>query len=208
MVMTSTTAFGSQWPIAVPRLEIGALEAEDLTQIVKNLQDAGVRGLPPPQVLFETTRAYPGHIEHVVRYLIEGGKAEDTAISLPDLIAARLSMLKQSTRDVLQAAAILGIEPQLDLLRSMLPSDGLDTAMTDAERSGLLGDHDPSGELTFTSRLVRDIVYDATPAHVRRSRHAAAARAGEALSPDVALLGHHRDLAGQAKDAIPLLAGW
>ena len=204
IVMTATAAFAAQWPSSVPRLEIGALAATDLAQIVARLDKAGVRGLPAPQALFETTRAYPGHIEHVVRYLLEGGRAEDTATSLPDLVAARLSMLKQSTRDVLQAAAVLGIEPQLDLLRAMLPGDSLETAMADAERSGLLG-HDPSGELTFTSRLARDIVYDATPADVRRSLHASAALAVEALSPDLALLGHHHDLAGHAKEAIPLL---
>lgn len=204
LVMTSTFAFGAQWPAHVPRLEIGALDAEDLTAIATKLEQAGMRGLPPPQVLFETTRAYPGHLEHVVRYLLEGGKAEDTATSLPDLVAARLSLLKQSTRDVLQAAAVLGLEPQLDLLRAMLPTETLETAMADAERCGLLG-HDPSGELTFTSRLVRDIVYDATPADVRRSLHGTAAHALEQLSPDIALLGHHHDMAGHAKDAIPLL---
>ena len=161
-----------------------------------------MRGLPPVQQLFETTRAYPGHVEHVVRYLLEGGKAEDTSVSLPDLVAARLSMLTQSTRDVLQAAAVLGIEPQLDLLRSMLPSDRRSRPRWPTpRRSGLLG-HDPSGELTFTSRLVRDIVYDATPADVRRSLHAQAAAAVEAMSPDIALLGHHHDLAGHAKEAI------
>lgn len=160
--------------------------------------------LPPVQQLFETTRAYPGHVEHVVRYLLEGGKAEDTNTSLPDLIAARLSMLKQSTRDVLQAAAVLGIEPQVDLLRAMLPSDALEIALADAERGALLV-HDASGELTFTSRLVRDIVYDATPADVRRSLHAMAATAVESLSPDIALLGHHHDLANHAKEAITLL---
>ncbi len=204
IVMTATTAFAEQWPATVQRLEIGALDAKHLTRLVDLLAENGVRGLPAPQTLFEITRAYPGHVEHVVRYLLEGGKAEDLNISLPDLIAARLSMLKQSTRDVLQAAAVLGLEPQLDLLRMMLPGQNLETAMADAERSGLLG-HDPSGELLFTSRLVRDIVYDATPADVRRSLHAAAAAAVENLSPDIALLGHHHDLAGHAKDAIPLL---
>ena len=203
IVMTATTAFGSQWPTSVPRLEIGALETSDLAEMVAHLEAAGVR-LLPVQTLFETTRAYPGHVDHVVRYLLEGGKAEDTNTSLPDLISARLSMLKQPTRDVLQAAAVLGIEPQLDLLRTMLPADSLELAMADAERSGLLG-HDPSGELTFTSRLVRDIVYDATPADVRRRLHAQAAAAVEALSPDIALLGHHHDLAGHAKEAITLL---
>jgi hypothetical protein len=204
IVMTATTAFAEQWPATVQRLEIGALDGEHLTTLVGMLSENGVRGLPAPQALFEITRAYPGHLEHVVRYLLEGGKAEDLNISLPDLVAARLSMLKQSTRDVLQAAAVLGLEPQLDLLRTMLPGQALETAMADAERSGLLG-HDPSGELLFTSRLVRDIVYDATPADVRRSLHAAAAAAVETLSPDIALLGHHHDLAGHAKDAIPLL---
>ncbi len=204
IVMTASSLFGSQWPSAVPRLEIGALEAKDLTAIVEHLESKGILGMPPVQQLFETTRAYPGHVEHVVRYLLEGGRAEDTTTSLPDLISARLSMLKQSTRDVLQAAAVLGAEPQLDLLRSMMPGDALETAMADAERSGLLG-HDPSGELTFASRLVRDIVYDATPADVRRSLHGMAAAAVEAMSPDIALLGHHHDLAGHAKEAITLL---
>jgi len=206
IVMTATRGFAAQWPAAVPRVEVGALEASDLGRIVARLEAAGVRGLPPAQALLETTRAYPGHIEHVVRYVLEGGKAEDTASSLPDLVAARLSLLKQATRDVLQAAAVLGTEPQLDLLRVMLPMPGeaLEAAMADAERSGLLG-QDASGELAFTSRLARDIVYDATPAHVRRSLHAAAAAAVEAVSPDLALLGHHHDLAGHAKDAIPLL---
>jgi len=204
IVMTASTTFAVQWPAAIPRLEVGALEARDLSEIVEHLESNGIRGMPPVQSLFETTRAFPGHVEHVVRYLLEGGKAEDTATSLPDLISARLSMQKQSTRDVLQAAAVLGVEPQLDLLRSMLPGDALEAAMADAERSGLLG-YDPSGELTFTSRLVRDIVYDATPADVRRSLHSMAAAAVEAMSPDIALLGHHHDLAGHAKEAITLL---
>ncbi|MBA3540679.1 MAG: hypothetical protein H0T79_13795, partial [Deltaproteobacteria bacterium] len=204
IVMTATTAFGSQWPSAVPSLEIGALETADLQAIVEHLTSLGVRTLPPTQQLFDTTRAYPGHLEHVVRYLLEGGKPEDTQTSLPDLIAARLSMLSQATRDVLQAAAVLGSEPQLDLLRAMLPAETLEGALADAAQAGLLG-HDPSGELTFTSRLVRDIVYDATPADVRRRLHSAAAAAVQTLSPDIALLGHHHDLAGHAKEAIVLL---
>ncbi len=204
IIMTAHSSFGSQWPAAVPRLEVAALDATDLTAIVTRLEKAGLKGLPPVQQLFETTRAYPGHLEHVVRYLLEGGKAEDTHISLPDLIAARLSMLAQSTRDVLQAAAVLGLEPQADLLRAMLPSGTLEAAMTDAERAGLFS-HDPSGELTFTSRLVRDIVYDATPADVRRSLHGSAAAAVETLSPEISLLGHHHDLAGHAKESILIL---
>jgi serine/threonine-protein kinase len=204
LVMTTTPAFAEQWPAGVKRLEISSLAAGDLDTIVQALQKAGVRGLPPVQQLFETTRAIPGHVEHVVRYLLEGGKAEDTKVKLPDLVAARLSMLAQSTRDVLQAAAVLGIEPQPDLLRSMMPTETLEPALADAELHGVLV-RDPSGELTFASRLLREIVYDATPADVRRSLHASAAAAVASMSNDVGLLGHHHDLAGHARDAIELL---
>lgn len=204
IVMTATAAFGLHWPASVKRLEIGALDAKDLEAIVAKLAAAGVRGLPPLQQLFETTRAYPGHVEHVVRYLLEGGKAEDTRVKLPDLVAARLSMLAQPTRDVLQAAAVLGTEPQSDLLRSMMPTETLEPALADAEQHGMLA-RDPAGELMFTSRLVREIVYDATPADVRRSLHASAAAAVQSLSHDIGLLGHHHDLAGHAKEAIELL---
>ncbi len=204
IAMTAHTEFGAQWPAAVARLEVGALEANDLEAITAALTKNGVRGLPTVQSLFETTRAFPGHVEHVVRYILEGGKAEDTTTSLPDLVSARLSMLAKSTLDVLQAAAVLGSEPQLELLRAMLPSEALEPAITDAESHGILG-RDPSQGLVFTSRLVRDIVYDATPADVRRSLHASAAAAVQAMSHDVGLLGHHHDLAGHAKEAIGLL---
>jgi serine/threonine-protein kinase len=204
IVMTATTVFGEQWPAAVERLEIGALDAADLDAIVKGVSAHGMRGLPSVQQLFETTRAYPGHVDHVVRYLLEGGKAEDTKVSLPDLIAARLSMLAKSTRDLLQAAAVLGIEPTLDVLRSMISSETLDPALADAESHGLLG-RDPAGQLTFTSRLVREIVYDATPADVRRSLHSQAASASSKISNDNGLLGHHHDLAGHPREAIDLL---
>jgi serine/threonine-protein kinase len=206
IVMTATAAFGAKWPSAVPRLDIPPFSTADVETIANTLVAGGLESLPKAASLFETTRGVPGHVEHVVRYLIEGGKPEDTRVKLPDLVAARLSMLPQSTRDALQAAAVLGTEPTLSILRMMLPGDQLEGALADAVSHGILG-HDASGELTFASRLVRDIVYDATPADVRRSLHASAATAVEALSPDVGLLGHHRDLAGHAKDAIALLRG-
>ncbi len=203
IVMTATGAFGAQWPASLARLEVGALGAEDLESMMHVISPR-VRGLPSVQQLFEITRAYPGHVDHVVRYLLEGGKAEDTKVSLPDLIAARLSMLARETREILQAAAVLGVEPPLDVLRAMLTGEALDPALADAELHGLLG-RDPAGQLTFASRLVREIVYDATPADVRRSLHAQAADACAKLSADVGLLGHHHDLAGHARDAVELL---
>nr|HEX4313987.1 protein kinase [Kofleriaceae bacterium] len=204
IVMTAQVTFGAQWPTAVPRLELGPLARSELEQLVDGLVTSGVRGLPTLSALFEATKAFPGHVEHVVRYVLEGGKAEDTTGSLPDLVAARLSLLPQASIDVLQACAVLGTEPTMHLLRAMMPSTTLEPALAEAEQHGLLG-RDPSNELVFTSRLVRDVVYDATPADVRRSLHADAANAVELLSPDTGLLGHHHDLAGHAQRAVRLL---
>lgn len=203
IVMTAQTAFGGQWPGIATRLPVESLSAADIGQIVRHLSAQGMTA-PSADQLFETTLGQPGHIDHLVRYLLEGGKAEDTKVSLPDLIAARLSMLAKTTRDVVQAAAVLGIEPQRDLLGTLYGGDRLEPALADAELHGLL-ESDPSGQLAFTSRLLRDIVYDSTPADVRRSLHAQAAAAIAALDPDVALLGHHHDLAGHPHDAVDLL---
>lgn len=203
IVMTAQSSFGTQWPAAVARLQIEALAMADLKAIARHLSAQSMAASPSAEQLLEITRGQPGHIDHLVRYLIEGGKAEDTKVSLPDLIAARLSMVARSTRDVIQAAAVLGIEPQHELIRAMC-GDRVEPALADAELHGLL-ETDPAGQLAFTSRLLRDIVYDATPADVRRSLHAQAATAIATLSPDVALLGHHHDLAGHPHEAFELM---
>jgi serine/threonine-protein kinase len=203
IVMTAQTSFGTQWPAAVARLPIEALDTADLGLIARHLSDQGMASSPSAGQLKESARAHPGHINHLVRYLIEGGKIEDTKVSLPDLIAARLSMVSRSTRDVIQAAAVLGIEPQRELIQAMC-GDRVEPALADAELHGLL-ETDPAGQLTFASRLLRDIVYDATPADVRRSLHAQAATAIATLCPDVALLGHHHDLAGHPHEAFELM---
>ena len=203
IAMSATIAAAGQWPSSMARLEVGALDGSELESIVRAI-GGRVRGLPTAQQLFETTRAYPGHLDHVVRYLLEGGKAEDTKVSLPDLIAARLSMLARETREALQAAAVLGVEPSEDVLHAMLPGDSLQAALADAEQHGLLA-RDDRDELAFTSWLVREIVYDATPADVRRSLHAQAAAASQRDGADAGVLGHHHDLAGHAREAVELL---
>ena len=98
-----------------------------------------MQGLPAAQQLFEITRAYPGHVDNVVRYLLEGGKAEDTKVSLPDLDrGAALDAHPRDFASCFRAAAVLGIEPWIDVLRAMVPSDVLDRALADAEMRGLL----------------------------------------------------------------------
>jgi len=73
IVMTSTVAFGAQWPAALPRLELGALEAADLTEIVGRLDRAGV---PTSRRVAEKHDRPGGRIERVAVQLERGAAGE------------------------------------------------------------------------------------------------------------------------------------
>ncbi len=70
---------------------------------------------------------------------------------------------------------------------------------------GLLRESADGSALIFASWLLRDVVYDATPAHVRRKLHELAARTLES-SAEPGLLGHHYELSGDLARASTLLA--
>lgn len=205
-LLVAAPPLSSSWPSSVPRLELLPISAALVGQLHEQLSTAGLRNLPSAKALLELTRAQPDHLTHLVRYAIEGGRLEESVAGLSDLIAARLALIAQPTLQVLQAAAVLGLEPRRELLAAMLPTLGeaaLTSAIADAVAHELLLASDDT--LQVTSRRVRDIVYDATPADVRRSLHHFAAEALAKLGCDSAVLGHHRDRGGDPTAAVQLL---
>jgi serine/threonine-protein kinase len=204
IVLVTEPEHAQQWPADLPRVAVEPLDAGELVDVAKALHRHDPHA-PSAAVLFEHSRGNPAHVEHLMRFLLEGGRLTDEsgALSLADLIAARLSMLAQPTLELCQTAAVFGSEVDLELLRMATMVSDLDTALKDARVRGLVaGDTEV---VRFASGLIRDVVYDATPADVRRAFHAAAADALDATSSDVALLGHHHDLAGHAGRAVGLL---
>lgn len=205
-LLVTEPTFAATWPEQVPRLELGALDPRLVTRMFEQLSAANVRNLPTSQTFHDLTRAHADHLNHLVRFVVEGGRLEESVAGISDLIAARLSLIAQPTLQLLQAAAVLGMEPRRELLASMLPTvaeAALKTAIGDAIAHDHLSGSDDT--LQFTSRRLRDIVYDATPADVRRSLHNLAAEAMGKLDYEVAVLGHHRDLGGQPAAAARLL---
>lgn len=205
-LLVSEPAFAATWPLQVPRLELGGLDPRLVTKMYEQLSAANVRNLPPSQTFHDLTKAHPDHLNHLVRFVVEGGRLEESVSGISDLIAARLSLIPQATLQLLQAAAVLGMEPRRDLLQVMLPTVAeatRKTAIADAIAHDYLASTDDT--LRFTSRRVRDIVYDATPADVRRLLHHLAAEAMGKTDCEVAVLGHHRDLGGQPAAAARLL---
>ena len=205
-LLVAAPAMAATWPASVPRLELSAVPPALVSKLYDQLSAAGVKNLPSAQGFGDMTRAHPDHLNHLVRYAVEGGRIEESVAGISDLIAARLSLIAQATLQVLQAAAVLGMEPRRDLLASMLPTMGeaaLKSAIADAVAHDLLTGSEDA--LQLTSRRLRDIVYDATPADVRRSLHHFAAEALAKLGSDSAVLGHHRDLGGHPTAAVQLL---
>jgi hypothetical protein len=202
VVLIAEPAHAQQWPAEMPRVVVEPLDAGELAEVHAGVTRHGV-AVPPAATLFEHTGGLPAHLEHLLRYVIDGGRLDGTPMSLADVIAARLSMLPQPTLELLQSAAVFGDEVHLDLLRTINMGKDADALLAAALGGGLVAD-DPDA-LRFGSSLVRDVVYDATPADVRRALHSAAADALAAVTADPALLGHHHDLAGHARLAVGLL---
>ena len=96
------------WPPDCIRVKLEALDADDLGFIVSQLARAGQAGLPSVLQLTEITAGLPAHVEHLLRYLVEGGAVEHAPPSLADLVAARLTTLPRDTLVACQAVAVFG----------------------------------------------------------------------------------------------------
>lgn len=202
VVLITEPGHAEQWTEDMPRVVVRPLDAGEIADVHAAVTKHKV-AIPPAGTLLDLSKGLPAHLEHLLRYVLEGGGLDSGAMSLADVIAARLSMLPQPTLDVLQAAAVFGDEVPLDLLRMTSLGKDADVHAGEARVRGLVTD-DPES-LQFASSLVRDVVYDATPADVRRALHAAAADALGEVTADPAVLGHHHDLAGHAGRAVGLL---
>ena len=207
VVLSVDPELAAQWPAELTRLELEPLGADTLAHIAQQLQRTGHPGMPSVQQLAERTAGAPAHVEHLIRYLFEGGSLDDAPTSLPDLVATRLSMLPHPSLVLCQTAAVFGLDVDRDLLRHAAGTSvegPFEAALGGLTMRGLV--RDEGATVAFTSALVRDVIYDATPADVRRELHAAAAAVLATVTSDPAVLGHHRDLAGERNDASDLLA--
>jgi hypothetical protein len=202
VVLISEVEHAKVWPDQMPRVALEPLDAEELAEVHRGVAKHGV-AIPTAAMLVEQTHGSPAHLEHLLRYVLEGGQLDASPMPLADVVSARLSMLPQSTLDLLQAAAVFGDEISLDLLRMTSLGKDADTLLAEPSARGLIADDQES--LRFATSLVRDVVYDATPADVRRALHAAAADALAGVTSDPSLLGHHHDLAGHPARAVALL---
>jgi serine/threonine-protein kinase len=153
----------------------------------------------------ETSREIPAAAHHAARLLADGGSVPEQGASLADLIATRLGLLPHSSLLLCQATAVFGQRAPRSALTRCLGIDAarFDTALDECIEHEYLFE---SGEfIGFVEAMVRDVVYDSTPADVRRHLHTNAAKVLNHRVADAATLGHHHSLGDNPRRAATTL---
>ena len=114
--------------------------------------------------------------------------AETVPGSLPAAIADRLDFVSATTRDMLRAAALLGVEFAVPDLTTVLGKTVADVmpAIDEARATGVLTDSGNGTALAFRHPLIREALYAELPAAVRGAWHrdAGHALAAAGAAPD------------------------
>ena len=193
-----TATWAALTAVTADRLDLQGLSREGVTALIgEYATEAGYHDdTELIDRLIDRTGGNPLFITEFARLLASEGRAAATAgvpAGIRDVLRRRLSRLPGSAQTVLQQAAVLGRELDVDLLLRIARRDedevldGLEAAVL----AGLLAE--PGlGRVRFTHALVRDTLYEDTPALRRARWHAAAlAELRAAAVPDVAALAHH-----------------
>ncbi|MCT7661101.1 BTAD domain-containing putative transcriptional regulator [Mycobacterium deserti] len=199
--------------VTAERLKLGGLNRDGVVALVDEFAPDGGFGRDANVIdrLIDRTDGNPLFVTEFARLIAAEGRSTATA-ELPagvrDVLRRRLSRLPGTARTVLQQAAVLGREFDVDQLLVVARRDedevldGLEAAVL----AGLLSEPVP-GRVRFTHALVRDTLYEDTPALRRTRWHAAAlAQLQTTSSPDIATLAHHA-LAAATPATAPEAAG-
>lgn len=203
-----TATFAALAPVTLDRLDLGGLNRDGVVILMREYApEAGLeREHDVVDTVIDRTGGNPLFVTELIRLVAaEGGQAATVAVpaGVRDVLRRRIDRLPGSARTVLQQAAVLGREVDVDLLIRMARHaedevlDGLEAAVL----AGLLDEPGP-GRVRFTHALVRETLYEDTP-RLRRARwHATALAELRAMpAPDVATLAHHALAAATATTA-------
>lgn len=166
-------------------LELAGLAARDLVRLSIA---CGHPGLSPAGAarLYEHTGGHPLHVRHLLaevpmHSIVFGQGALPAPRGVAMAVRSRLSSVSPETRQLVGAAAVLGRRFTLGTVRGLTGVSSVAAAVTEAIETGLLAETPGSTgqELSFTSGLVREVVYlDLEPAARRRLHRLVAARGG------------------------------
>jgi TOMM system kinase/cyclase fusion protein len=142
----------------------------------------------------------------------DGARPTSIPSTLRDSLIGRFDQLG-AARDVLQLAATIGRDFELDLLRACAgpQASGLPDALNALLDAGLIAEADgrPAGAYVFRHALIRDTAYDCMVSAQRRLKHRAVAQTLARLHPQLSddepgLIARHYGEAGEHARAVEL----
>ncbi|HEV8165942.1 MAG TPA: transcriptional regulator, partial [Actinomycetota bacterium] len=153
-------------------IELGPLSASEVAELAATM---GVAGRAAE--VFESTGGHAAFVVETLRLLSDPGGGLEASIpeSLQAAVQTRIRQVGPEVEELLRVAAVAGRTFDLDLVASL--------GQIDAELAGRLAERARLAQLlaisgtsfTFTSGLLREVLYETTPAPVRTSRHRRAA---------------------------------
>jgi class 3 adenylate cyclase/tetratricopeptide (TPR) repeat protein len=156
-------------------MHLGALDSDAAAELAAELLGGESAGLT--SVLVERSGGNAFFLEELASLVkAEGGKARELPATLRGILAARLDHLPPAERGVVEDAAVLGRDGEIDGLRAMAEARGagdIDRALERLHERDLLEVEDVSW--TFRSNLLQEVAYETLTRAERARRHAVAA---------------------------------
>ncbi|HXR30854.1 MAG TPA: adenylate/guanylate cyclase domain-containing protein [Solirubrobacterales bacterium] len=206
-------------------IRLEPLSPSDTKKLLGDLagEDPSLDGLEEP--IHARTSGNPFFIEEIVRELVEAGHlegergayrlvrpVEDAGVpaTVQAVLAARIDRLDPTTKQLLQAASVVGKEVGARALGPIagLDESQLDAALCDLVDSGFLYEAElyPERVLAFRHQLTREVAYGTQLAERRAETHANTARTMIELEPErldelAALFAHHMEQGGERLEA-------
>jgi class 3 adenylate cyclase/tetratricopeptide (TPR) repeat protein len=119
---------------------------------------------------------HPLYIEQILAGVAEGGDPEHIPPTIHALLAARVDVLNDDERDVIERAAVAGLEFERDLIAYLADAAPTDATFAGLIRKQLIGPQDAEGAFEFRHALIRDAAYERIPKALRADLHERAAR--------------------------------
>src|SRR5436309_2622861 len=223
MIATTRPEYRPVWSSRVEALSLAPLGLQDARTLLGDWLGSDDTLTPLRARIEARARGNPLFVEEMIRSLVERGvlrgergayglAAPIEEITLPEtvqaVLASRIDRLADRDKDVLQAAAVVGRDVPIELLRTVvdLPASELAASLERLSTAELLGPAESPGEHAFRHPLAQEVAYRTQLLDRRRETHAAIARAlltihSSEVATHAALLAHHFDEAGERLEA-------
>ncbi len=197
-------AAGRDYPHRYQSISLSPLDQGQSRELVANL--LAIEDLPEGvrQTILDKSEGNPFFVEEIIRSLLDAGLVirenghwratrEIVDITIPDtlvgVITARLDRLEESTRQIVQAAAVLGREFTFEVLGDVaVAPESLESAITSLQRREIIREKSrlPRRKYFFKHALTQQASYDSILLSNRRELHRRAAESLIQRVPDQA----------------------